>query len=401
MHSRLHLLIAVLWICGCICQWPPCDPGWAHKSEVYVNHVAGSRLGSGDIDSPLLDLNDWGDRLCGPIDGDVTPQVIVHVTGDTISDLALTPHLINHASVLILGLRANTSLSGILSTWQDRDPSTKTDASLSWAGLPVSWTASDAVGRFLALPALGPAVSVIVGKDLGGVAALTCGAFDLDAAVPVDVGATSTAFQGYDVPKIASQKILIAPSGDGILMLENLELGGPANLHNIEIKGDAQVAFFGSRLFGVDNYNTYLASPFGCYIEGWRNYGRDQLGSDVLGSNGGAYLNVHENASSDVIDHVVALGTVSVQNSASLLVEGDISTWAPFDGIQNAGGSVDVWGSFWAHDATHAVLNNGGGSAMRYGDAAKIGSTGTPPGHLFYSAGAVADTLPLGGIVQR
>ena len=381
-------------------------PGANFQDTWYVDFDNGDNNADGlTLSTAVKNIDEvqarWGDQV---IDGSVTPSVFVHIAGNNADNHVFAPKMKNIALIFITGTRVNTpGLSGTLTTFQNWNGSTKTQCEFSWSSLPSTWTA----GQFLSLPSLGN-VSVVVGRDIGSKTAVSCGPVDFDSFSPIN--GSAVAFQGYNFNAL-SGKHVISPSGEGVLIFQDLELGtsSASDLHWIHISegNAAQVSFIGCRLYGVDTYNVTLSAAVGCYIVGWRNYGIDLMQGNIHDSVGGAIFRVHETGFSDIIDHVLLLGVPSIDESGYLLIETDCSCYNAFSGwiVQ---GKMKINGSFWVRNANTAgnVLQTKSAGVVVYADATKIGATGSTPTNLYVVPGAVSGTLPLvatsrlSGIVQ-
>lgn len=382
------------------------SPGANFQDTWYVDFDNGDNTADGLTPATALASTDevqarWGQQV---IDGAITPVVIVNVAGNSSATHVFAPVMTNIALVYFVGTRTDTpGLSGTLTTYQNWNAATKTQCEFSWSSLPSTWTA----GQFLALPSLGN-VSVIAGKDVGSKTAVSCDAFDGDNWISVDGAAVG--FQGYTFNSLTG-KLKLSPAGNGVLVFQDIQLGNAdaIDLHWLQIDGrdSAQVTFVGCRIYGVDTFNDNLAAAVGCYIVGWRNYGRDALQGTIHDSVGGAIYRVHENAFSDIWDHVLLFGIPSVDESGYLLVETDCSCYNAFAGW-NVRGKMRIDGSFWVKNANASgwVLKTEVGGVICYSNASGIGSTGTPPTNLYVVPGATSGTLPLvatarlSGIVQ-
>jgi|SRR6185436_1173066 len=373
------------------------SPGANLQDTWYVNFDTGNNNADGLTPSTAVKNVDeiqarWGNQI---IDGYFTPSVFIHISGNDSKPHTFSPCMSNFVLIYFKGTRINTpGLSGTLTTYQNWNGNTKTQCEFSWSSLIGTWTP----GQFLSLPSLGN-VSVVVGRDIGSKTAVSCDAVDLDNIASVD-GAAVT-FQGYSFNKL-NGKISLSPSGEGTLIFQDIQLGDPDNidLHWVNITGTngggGQVLFIGCSIYGVDNYNDTLAAAVGCYIVGWRNYGRDLMLGNIHDSVGGAIYRVHEQGFSDIISNVLLLGVPSIDPSGALLIESNCSCYNAFQGWL-VKGEIEIDGSFWVKNANinGSVLQVTAGAKVTYTDAAKIGSTGTSPTNRYVVPGASSNTLPL------
>lgn len=367
-------------------------PGWNTVSQVFVDYAVGSNANDGlTAVTPLADLDEYGRRLGDQIiDAAVTPMVRISVKGSKQASFRFAPRTRGFVVIWVVGTRAplTVPLSGTLTTFQGWNAGTKTQCEFSFSGLPTSWTASGAVGRFLSLPSLG-SVSLVVGKDLGSNTALSCGPFDTNNFEPV-VG-SAVGFEAYTVNAITGDSIEFAPEGEGIVIVQDLELSRLG--FGFSVRGNSQVTFLGCRLFGCEGYNFASTGAFCCYVDGWRNFARDLLQSNVHDSTNGPVLGPKPGGISDLISNVLCLGGSIVERGGSILIENDASSYGGSIGLL-CYGRGRISGSFWARNASANIIQAAANAGVDYADASLIGSTGTAPSTPYACAGASGATLP-------